>query len=278
MGWNPFKKSSWDKVGKSITDTAKKAGDTIVDTTNTVVKETEKAANTVAKTATDVVNDAGKVLNKTAGQIEAEANKAIKEINNKVLQPATQATVDAYSESAKYSNYASDEFVAGLKTAGGAIEDGAVVVGDSLVAMGEYIAEHACVICVSSVITGAFAASLNNPATEAETTAMFAPMCAATATAMAKGALQRTVIMTECNACSSFLVNMIWHIPDVRKGVGDKNKDNLIAAITFVMSQAVIKSPYAWLSPQTASIVLSGIVGYIVSNLVCTGKLPAVPK
>lgn len=278
MVWNPFKKSSWDKVGKAIVDTGKKAADTVVDTTNTIVKETEKAANTVAKTASDVVNDAGKVLNKTAQQIEQEANKAINDINKQVLQPATQATVDAYNDAAKTANYASNEFNAGLKIAGGAIEDGAVMVGDSLVAMGEYIAEHACVIGVSSVITGAFAASLNNPATEGETTTMFAPMCAATATAMAKGALQRTVIITECNACASFLVNMIWYIPDVKKGVGEKNKENLIAAIAFVMAQAVVKSPYAWLSPQTASIMLSGVVGYVVSNLVCTGKLPAVPK
>ena len=278
MVWNPFKKSSWDKVGKAIVDTGKKAGDTIVDTANTVAKETEKAANTVAKTATDVVNDAGKVLNKTAAQIEAEANKAIKDINKQVLQPATQAAVDSYNDAAKAANYASDEFTAGLKTAGAAIEDGAVMVGDSLVEMGEYIAEHACLIGVSSAITGAFAASLNNPASEGETTAMFAPMCSATAVAMAKGALNRAVINTECNACAAFLVNMIWNIPDVKKGVGSKNKENLVAAVAFVMAQAVIKSPWAWLSPQTASIMLSGVVGYVTSELVCTGKLPAVPK
>ena len=278
MGWNPFKKSSWKKLGNDITKTANDAGKAITNTANTVAKETEKAANTVAKTATDVVNDAGKALNKTAAQIEAEANKAINDINKQVLQPATQIAVDSYNESAKAANYASDEFTAGLKTAGAAIEDGAVMVGDSLVEAGLYIAEHACLIGVSSAITGAFAASLNNPATEGETTAMFAPMCSATALAMAKGALNRAVINTECNACASFLVGMIWNIPDVKKGVGEKHKNDLIAAIAFVMSQAVVKSPWAWLSPQTASIMLSGIVGYIVSELVCTGKLPAVPK
>jgi len=265
-------------AGNAIVDTGKKAADTVVDTANQVAKETEKAANTVAKTTVDVVNDAGKALNKTAAQIEAEANKAIKDINKQVLQPATQAAVDSYNDAAKAANYASDEFTAGLKTAGSAIEDGAVMVGDSLVYLGEYIAEHACLIGVSAAITGSFAASLNNPATEGETCAMFAPMCSATAVAMAQGALTRAVVMTQCNACSAFLVDMIWNIPDVKKGVGEKHKEDLVAAITFVMSQAVIKTPYAWLSPQTASIMLSGIVGYIVSELVCTGKLPAVPK
>lgn len=276
MGWNPFKKKSWTDLGKKIVDTGKDAGNAIVDTANDVAKVVTDTANTVAKTTVDVANDCAKTLNKTAQQVEAEANKAIKTINNQVLQPAEQATVDAYNDAAKTANYASDEFVAGLKTAGSAIETGAVVVGESLVEAGEYIAEHACTIGVSSAITGAFAATLNNPATEGETCAMFAPMCSATAVAMAQGALTRAVIMTQCNACSSFLVDMIWHIPDVRKGVGDKHKDDLIAAITFVMSQAVIKTPYAWLSPQTASLMLSGIVGYIASNLICTGKLPKV--
>lgn len=272
MGFNPFKKSSWKKVGKSITDGAKDVGNAVVD----AAKDVGKAFTDATDTVEDVVNDCAKTLNKTADQIAKESTKAINDINKTVLKPAEQAAVDTYNDAAKKANYASDEFVAGLKTAGSAVEDGAVMVGESLVEVGEYLAENACLIGVSSAITGAFAASLNNPATEGETCAMFAPMCAATATAMAKGALERTVVMSSCNACASFLVDMIWNIPDVRKGVGEKHKDDLIAAITFVMSQAVIKTPYAWLSPQTASLMLSGIVGYIASNLICTGKLPKV--
>jgi len=34
MGWNPFKKSSWTKLGDDIADTANDVADTVTDTAN----------------------------------------------------------------------------------------------------------------------------------------------------------------------------------------------------------------------------------------------------
>jgi hypothetical protein len=36
----------------------------------------------------------------------------------------------------------------------------------------------------------------------------------------------------------------------------------------------VQSSPWALLSPQTASVAVAGLVGYVVSSLVCDGTLP----
>jgi len=277
MGWNPFKKSSWQKVGdtvakttstvtntveKTATDVGNTVADTATDVGNTVAQGTVDAANTVAKTATDAANATAKAT-----------TDAINTINNQVLRPATQSTVDSWNKAAQGAQIGCDEFTAGCVTAGLAFEAGAEAVGKDLVAMGEYLAENICTITVSAAISGAFAATLNNPATEEETTAMFAPRCAETAAAAAAGAVDQAVIATECNAVCAYFVEILWAIPDVREGVGG-NKDALIGALAALLAMAISEAPWAYVSPQTASLVVAGLVGYVTASLCCTGKLP----
>lgn len=278
MGWNPFKKSSWQKVGndiakgtstvtntveKTATDVGNTVADTATDVGNTVAQGTVDAANTVAKTATDAANATAKAT-----------TDAINTINSQVLRPATQSTVDSWNKAAQGAQIGCDEFTAGCVTAGLAFEAGADAVGKDLVAMGEYLEANICTITVSAAISGAFAATLNNPATEEETTAMFAPLCAETAAAAAAGAVDQAVIATECNAVCAYFVEILWAIPDVREGVGG-NKDALIGALAALLAMAISEAPWAYVSPQTASLVVAGLVGYVTASLCCTGKLPA---
>ena len=279
MGWNPFKKSSWQKVGdtvakttstvtntveKTATDVGNTVADTATDVGNTVAQGTVDAANTVAKTATDAANATAKAT-----------TDAINTINNQVLRPATQSTVDSWNKAAQGAQIGCDEFTAGCVTAGLAFEAGADLVGQTLVEVGEYLEANICTITISAAISGAFAATLNNPATEEETTAMFAPMCADTAAMAAEGAIDQAVIMTECNSVCAYLVNILWAIPDVKEGVGG-NKDALIGALAALLGLAISEAPWAYVSPQTASLVVAGLVGYVVASLCCTGKLPTV--
>lgn len=276
MGWNPFKKSSWKKAGDAIVDTAKKAGDAVVDTANKVVDTVVDTANTVAKTSQDVVNDAAKALNKTADQVNKEVNNTINTINKTVLKPAEKATADSLNEAAKAAKIAGNEFNAGMNIAGDALQTAGKETLEGLVAAGKYLEQYACNIAIGGALTGAFAATLNNPATEAETTAMFAPLSTATIAAMATGAASEVAVRTACSACSEFMVDIVWNIPDVKNTVGSKNKDTLVAVIATLMQLTVTKSPYAMISPQTASITVAGIVSFVVASLVCDGKLPAV--
>ena len=277
MGWNPFKKSSWQKVGdtvtkttstvtkqveKTATDVGNAVADTATDVGNTVAQGTVDAANTVADGVTDAANATAK-----------ECTDAINTINSQVLRPATQSTVDSWNKAAQGAQIGCDEFTAGCVTAGLAFEAGAEAVGKDLVAMGEYLAENICTITVSAAISGAFAATLNNPATEEETTAMFAPLCAETAAAAAAGAVDQAVIATECNAVCAYFVEILWAIPDVREGVGG-NKAALIGALAALLAMAISEAPWAYVSPQTASLVVAGLVGYVTASLCCTGKLP----
>ena len=266
MGWNPFKKSSWQKVGDTVTKTTstvtKQVEKTATDVGNTVAQGTVDAANTVADGVTDAANATAK-----------ECTDAINTINSQVLRPATQSTVDSWNKAAQGAQIGCDEFTAGCVTAGLAFEAGAEAVGKDLVAMGEYLAENICTITVSAAISGAFAATLNNPATEEETTAMFAPLCAETAAAAAAGAVDQAVIATECNAVCAYFVEILWAIPDVREGVGG-NKAALIGALAALLAMAISEAPWAYVSPQTASLVVAGLVGYVTASLCCTGKLP----
>lgn len=40
------------------------------------------------------------------------------------------------------------------------------------------------------------------------------------------------------------------------------------------ITKAADDSPYAFLTPQTASLAVAGIVSFIVSSLICDGTLP----
>jgi len=289
MGWNPFKKSSWQKVGdtvakttstvtntveKTATDVGNTVADTATDVANTVAEGTVDAANTVAEGTVDAANTVADTATDAYNATAKATTDAINTINNQVLRPATQSTVDSWNKAAQGAQIGCDEFTAGCVTAGLAFEAGADAVGKDLVAMGEYLAENICTITVSAAISGAFAATLNNPATEEETTAMFAPLCAETAAAAAAGAVDQAVIATECNAVCAYFVEILWAIPDVREGVGG-NKDALIGALAALLAMAISEAPWAYVSPQTASLVVAGLVGYVTASLCCTGKLPA---
>jgi hypothetical protein len=266
MGWNPFKKSSWQKVGDTVTKTTstvtKQVEKTATDVGNTVAQGTETAVSTVSKAATDAYNTTAKAT-----------QDAIATINNTVVSPATESTIQSWNTAAQGAAIGCSEFTAGCTTAGAALEAGGKAVGDDLVAMGEYVAANICTITLSAAISGAFAATLNNPGTEEETTAMFAPLCAETASMAAAGAVDAAVIATECQAVCAYFVEVLWAIPDVRKGVGG-NKDVLISSLAALLGMAISEAPWAYVSPQTASLVVAGLVGYTTASLCCTGHLP----
>ena len=237
----------------------------------------EKAANDAAQAATDISNaaiaSAASVLNMTVDAVNHGVNDAIKDINETVLEPVAEASVGALTAAADSANLVVAEFEAGCVVAAVAIEAGAVQVEEGLVAIGEYLESHACNIALGGLITGAFAGMLNNPATEAETMAMFTPLSAATAATMVASAVEEVAYRAVSATIASAMVEVVWVIPEVRKGVG-KSKDALVASVAFLVQCMVQTTPWALLSPQTASVAVAGLVGYVVSGLVCDGTLP----
>jgi len=269
------------KAAQDALDEAAKLAQEAADEAARLAKEAadaiEKAANDAAQAATDISNaaiaSAASVLNMTVDAVNDGVNDAIKDINETVLEPVAEATVNTFAEAAAVYSISVDEFEAGCVVAAVAIEAGAVQVEEGLVAIGEYLESHACNIALGGLITGAFAGMLNNPATEAETTAMFTPLSAATAATMVASAVEEVAYRAVSATIASAMVEVVWVIPEVRKGVG-KSKDALVASVAFLVQCMVQTTPWALLSPQTASVAVAGLVGYVVSSLVCDGTLP----
>lgn len=276
MIWNPFKKSSWTQAGNAMNNVVNTAVNTVVDTTNKAVDAVVNAGNTVAKTSEDCVNQAAKALNKTADQVNAEVNNTINVINRTVLKPAEKATADSLIQAARASKIAEKEFNAGMNIAGTALQTAANETVQGLVAAGKYLEQYGCNIAIGGALTGAFSGALNNPVTATETNAMFAPLSTATIAAMAASAGSEIAVRAACSSAAAFMVDVVWNIPDVKNTVGAKNKDMLVAVIATLMQLTVTKSPYAMISPQTASITVAGIVSFVIASLVCDGKLPVV--
>ena len=254
------------KAAQDAADAAAKAAQDVIDATNAVIAEATTITN-------DAIKQTSTILNETADEIVNGTNADIETLNETVLEPVHQASVDALNNAAEAAKIAGDDFNAGLKVAAQAIEKGAVQVEEGLVAIGEYLSSHACSMALGAALTGAFAATLNNPETEAETTAMFAPMSVAVAQKMIVGAAEDVACAAVCRTVAASMVEIVWVIPEVKKGVGG-HKDDLIGAVAFTMSMVIDDSPYAFLSPQTASLAVAGIVSFIVSSLVCDGTLP----
>ena len=257
---------------------AEEAEQATIDAAKAFADALAKAANDAAQAATDITNaavaSAAAVLDMSVDAVNAGVAGCIQDINETVLEPVAQVSVDALVEAADAClDLAVDEFEAGCIVAAVAIEAGAVQVEEGLVAIGEYLESHACNIALGGLITGAFAGMLNNPATEAETTAMFAPLSAATAATMVASAVEEVAYRAVSATIASAMVEVVWVIPEVRKGVG-RSKDTLVASVAFLIQCMVQTTPWALLSPQTASVAVAGLVGYVVSSLVCDGTLP----
>ena len=91
MGWNPFKKSSWKKVGKDINKAV----------VQPVAKAVTSTVNLVAKETTKAVNVAGKTIVDETGKITKEAENLAKDTVGVIQKEVVSETVKAYADTTK---------------------------------------------------------------------------------------------------------------------------------------------------------------------------------
>lgn len=275
MGFNPFKKSSWKKVGNDIN--------------KAVVQPVQKAvtdtANTVAKETTKVVNVAGKTIVDTAGKVTAEGEKLAKDTANTIAKETVSKAVQAYADTtkaalvtAKVADQAVGEIEAGAKLTGKILEQGVYEVAEAGELIAEWIEENYCQIGVSIALGSVFAALLYRPepSSQATTTTATAPL---TATAIAYLAAKETVgavaLGTACDLTAKAFVELVWIAPDVAKAVGNKNKQILTDAVAFTLAKSIDKAAGAMIVPQSCAAVVAGIVTTLVAQIACEGTLPS---
>jgi len=274
MGFNPLKKSSWDKAVKDtktavvdpVVDTAKQAADE----TARVAAETKRQADAAAKATADAAAQTAKV-----------ATDTVNTINKTVVSAAGQAKVAATKSAmstAKVADAAMNDIEAGSKLAVKGLEQGVSKVAEA----GELIAAWAeanyCQIGVSVALGTIFAALLYRPepSSVATTTAATAPLSAtAILYISAKETVGAVALGTACDLTAKAFVELIWISPDVQKAIGKKNKQILTDSIAFTLSKSIDAAAGAMIVPQSCAAVVAGIVTTLVAQIACEGTLPS---
>jgi hypothetical protein len=256
------------------------------------IKSIEKAVtpvvNTVVKETTKAVNVAGKTIVDTAGNVTADAtnlaNSTVNTIKNTAVSTAGQAKTIATRNAmatAKVADAALNDVEAGSKLAVRAMEQGARQGVYAVQQGGELIAEWAeanyCQIGVSIALGTVFAALLYRPepSSQATTVAATAPL---SSTAILYLAAKETVgavaLGTACDLTAKAFVELIWMAPDVRKAIGNANRQILTDAIAFTLAKSIDAAAGAMIVPQSCAAVVAGVVTTLVAQLACERTLP----
>ena len=281
MGWNPFKKSSWKASMASVTNVVNTVSNAVVKPTtnviNTVIRETPKGINVAGQQITDAAGN-------LTGQADQFARNSINAVHGISISAAGQAKVGAARHGAwmaKVAEPALNDMDAGSKLAIRAMEQGAragvygVARGGEL--MAEWVQANYCQIGVSVALGTVFAALLYRPepSSVATTTAATAPL---SATAIVYLAAKETVgavaLGAACDLTAAAFVELIWMAPDVRKAIGESNKQILTAAIAFTLAKSFDAAAGAMIVPQSCAAVVAGIVTTMVAQLACEQTLP----
>ena len=247
---------------KEIEKGVDKISDTVVDTTKTVVKETTKVVDTAVKSTEQIAKD------------------SVNTIKNITVGPVYQAYVDTTKnamKSAKVAAEAMNDVEAGAKLAAKGLEQGAYKIAEGGELIAEWVEANYCQIGVSIALGTVFAALLYRPepASQATTVAATAPL---SATAIAYLAAKETVgavaIGIACDLTAEAFVELIWMAPDVRKAIGNKNKDILTDAIAFTLAKSIDAAAGAMVIPQSCAAVVAGVVTTLTAQLACERTLP----
>jgi hypothetical protein len=242
------------------------------------------AVNTVNKSFTS----AGRTIVDTSGNITGEAinfaNETVNNVKNHGISTAGQAKVLATRTAlanAGVAQAALNDVEAGSKLAIKAMEQGARQGVYTVAQGGELIAEWAqanyCQIGVSLALGTLFAALLYRPepSSQATTVAATAPLSSTAIVYLAaKETVGKVALGTACDLTAKAFVELIWMAPDVRKAIGNANKEILTAAIAFTLAKSIDAAAGAMIVPQSCAAVVAGVVTTLVAQIACERTLP----
>lgn len=242
------------------------------------------AVNTVNKSFTT----AGRTIVDTSGNITGEAvnfaNETVNNVRNQGISTAGQARVLATRTAlanAGVAQAALNDVEAGAKLAVKAMEQGARSGVYAVAQGGELIAEWAqanyCQIGVSLALGTLFGALLYRPepSSQATTVAATAPLSSTAIVYLAaKETVGKVALGTACDLTAKAFVELIWMAPDVRKAIGEANKQILTAAIAFTLAKSIDAAAGAMIVPQSCAAVVAGVVTTLVAQIACERTLP----
>jgi hypothetical protein len=271
MGWNPFKKSSWTKVGDDInktvvqpvantaTNAANTVATTVVNTTNTVVTETTKVGNDIAKGATSAYNYSADLAKDTAKVTVSVANTVAKNTEDCAKQ-GIDVTSDGFKQGTKF---AQDAYKEGAEAVQKAAED-AYAWADA----------NACRIGLTMGLTMGIVAYFTPKPAPADPGTVNSTAASATWLAWfaSQGAKQATKAETMVLSCSiAYIINEgLFMIPGVK---GQVNKNLMFNCLSNSIN-TTISNPVLWGTPVGVGVAVSSGIAPIVATLICEGVLP----
>lgn len=248
------------------------------------IKEIEKGVNqvtnTIVNTTNTVVNQTTNVVNTTVKSAEQIGKETINSVKNITVGPVYQAYVDTTKKAMKSANIAieaMDDVEAGAKLAAKGLEQGAYKIAEGGELIGEWMEANYCQIGVSLALGTIFGALLYRPepSSQATTTTATAPLSAtAIAYLAAKETVGEVAIGTACDLTAQAFVELIWISNDVRKAIGNSNKEILTDAIAFTLAKSIDKAAGAMVIPQSCAAVVAGVVTTLTAQLACERTLP----
>jgi hypothetical protein len=252
------------------------------------IKVIQEAVAPAVTTVNKSFTSAGRTIVDTSGNITGEAinfaNETVNNVKNQGISTAGQARVAATRTAlanAGVAHAALNDVEAGAKLAIKAMEQGsrsgvyAVAQGGELIA--EWAQANYCQIGVSLALGTLFAALLYRPepSSQATTVAATAPLSSTAIVYLAaKETVGKVALGTACDLTAKAFVELIWMAPDVRKAIGEANKQILTAAIAFTLAKSIDAAAGAMIVPQSCAAVVAGVVTTLVAQIACERTLP----
>ena len=280
MGWNPFKKKSWDKVGSAITNTAndaakatQKAAEDAAKATQAAAEATAKEAEKQAKAAEKAANDAAKATQKAAEdaykQAEKTANDLAKDTKKAVAQTTSIVVKNTSSFAEQGFDVASDVWKDGSKQAIDWSKDGVEFVVEAAEDVAAWVDANACYVGLNlALTTGCVAYFTPKPA----------PGDPGTVTSGAISATYLGWLATKCSnmvmasTIGKLITDGLFLIPGVKGAVPRKTMQNVITNCVGTCNPAVLSVSLA--TPAGVGIFMGSVISPIVAQLVCENVAP----
>ena len=247
MGWNPFKKSSWDKVGDAITDTANDVADTVTDTANDVADTATNAYNATKDFAEGLANDTAKAVQHTTDTCAAQANEYAKrgfDVASDEWKNGTDACIHAVSEGVEYAEWAATEAY-------------------------EWLDANACYIGLNLALTSGCVAYFTPKPDPADPGTVTSASISATYLGYAATQGANTACAV---ALGTIITDSIWMIPGVKGNCSKKTLKNVITNVIATCNPAVLSVSLA--TPAGVGIFIGSVISPIVAQLVCEKVAP----
>lgn len=241
-----------DWTEHAAVDAANTTADVATKGAEWTAQATVDAANWTAHTAEDVAKVTAKGFNDAGSWVGGAAESAWK---------ATSEEASAIADGVESAGITiGTGFLEGAMAAAEGLEEGAEIVGEDLVAIGEYVSDHACSLALGAAIAGALVA-LSSDGEEEEATGGVAIACAigdSVALDLASTVLAKVV------------VEPVYVIPGVSRALG--HKDEVEDVLAFLITQACEEHKATVIA--SAGQFLVGALIYGFTSVVCEGKLP----